>query len=165
LKILITGGKSALALKVLKAFAEHEVILADYGEMPSFSAGNYKFISLGEKNDDTLAHSLLNACLDQEVDVFLPIHEFEIKPVAKAQILFNEFNISVLLPNQDVLESYVKPRSLAKDAEWLVFMEGEILFATSIDSELISFGRKTQLNGVFYFIKAEAVANLRLFTI
>ncbi len=165
MKILITGGKSALALKVLKAFAEHEVILADYGEMPSFSAGNYKFISLGEKNDDTLAHSLLNACLDQEVDVFLPIHEFEIKPVSKAEVLFNEFNITVLLPNHDALEFYIKPRSLNKQDDWLVLMEGEVLFSTSVDSELVSFGREKQLNGVFYFIKGEAVANLKVFTI
>ncbi len=165
MKILITGGKSASALKILKAFAAHEVLLADYGEMPFFSAGTYKFISLGEKNEDTIAHSLLNTCLDQEVDLFLPIHEFEVKPVAKAQILFNEFTIKVLLPNQDVLESYLKPQLLMEQPEWIVFARGEVLFTTSVEPGLAAFGKEAQLSGVFYFIKGEAVANLKLFTI
>jgi len=165
LKILITGGNSATTLKILKAFAEHEVILADYGEMPSFSALNYKFISLGDKNDDTIAHSLLNNCLDQEVDAILPIREFEVEPVAKAKVLFNEFNIETLLPNLEVLKSYSKPNALVKYDEWVAFRAGEVLFTTVVDAELTSFGKEAHLNGVFNFNKLEAVANLRLYTI
>ena len=100
MKILITGGKSAVALKVLKAFEQHEVIVADYGEVPSFSSSKYQLISLGEKNEDIIAHVLLNYCLDHGVDALVPLHEFEIEPIAKSKILFNEFNVSVLLPDE-----------------------------------------------------------------
>jgi hypothetical protein len=165
LKILITGGKSALALKVLKAFAQHEVVLADYGEVPSFSAGSYKFISLGEKNEDTIAHLLLNSCLDEAVDAVLPLQVFEILPVAKAQVLFAEFAIRLLLPNIEDLAVYFNDEVAVKMADWVAFVDGDILFATNNNTELIVLGKKGLLNGIYYFNNDEPVANLKLFTI
>lgn len=100
MKILITGGKSTTALKMLKSFDQHQLILADYGEVPLLFSKNYKLISLGEKNEDTLAHTLLNYCLNEGVDAVLPIEPFELEAVLKAEVLFNEFNIEVLRPNQ-----------------------------------------------------------------
>ena len=114
MKILITGGKSALAFKLLKAFAQHQVVLADYGEVPTFSSGAYHFVSLGEKNEDAIAHNLLNTCLDEQIEAVLPIHKFEIEPIAKATVLFNEFNIEVLLPKMDQLAIYFDPQTLMK---------------------------------------------------
>ncbi|SFG88692.1 ATP-grasp domain-containing protein [Pedobacter insulae] len=160
MKILITGGNSAKALKILKAFTQHQVILADYGEVPSFS-----FVSLGEKNEDTIAHSLLNTCLDLAVDAILPLHHFEIEPMAKAKVLFNEFNIEVLLPNLEALSTYQEIHSFAKQDEWMLFIAGEVLGASTIDADLTFFGKKAQLNGVFKFNQGESVTNLRLFTI
>ncbi|MGY0037739.1 hypothetical protein [Pedobacter sp. NJ-S-72] len=63
MKTLITGGKSAQALKILKAFTNDQVLLGDYGDMPSFASAQYQFVSLGDKNEETIAHTLLNACL------------------------------------------------------------------------------------------------------
>jgi hypothetical protein len=101
LKILITGGKSVQALKAVKTFAHDTIILADYGEMPSFPSKTYKFISLGERNDDIIAHNLLNHCLNEAVDAVLPLHLPEITEVAKSSILFEEFGIQVLSPEAD----------------------------------------------------------------
>lgn len=165
MKILITGGKSALALKVLKAFAQHEVVLADYGEVPSFSAVNYKFISLGERNDDTIAHLLLNSCLDEVVDAVLPLQAFEILPVAKAQVLFAEFAIRTLLPNIEDLGIYFNAQTAVKMADWVAFVDGDILFATNSNTELITLGKNGRLNGIYYFNNNMPVANLMLFTI
>lgn len=148
LKILITGGNSSTALKLLKAFKDDEVILADYGDVPSFSLPNYQFKTLGVKNEDTIAHTLLNNCLDEGVDVILPLHKFEIEAVAKADILFNEFNIEVLLPKADDLHQYLNG---GKADDWLVFKNGEIIFTTNANESAIAYGNDKQLNGVFYF--------------
>ncbi|RZJ83860.1 MAG: hypothetical protein EOO20_22040 [Chryseobacterium sp.] len=101
MKILITGGKSASALKLLKAFPNDKVVLADYGEMPSIVTAQYHFISLGERNDDIIAHNLLNHCLDEAVDAVLPLHHFEMEDIAKSAVLFEEFSIKVLMPDAD----------------------------------------------------------------
>ena len=101
MRILITGGKSAAALKLLKAFADDNVVLADYGEMPSIVTAQYHFISLGERNDDIIAHNLLNHCLDEAADAVLPLHDFELEEIAKSAVLFEEFHIKVLMPDTD----------------------------------------------------------------
>ena len=142
MKILITGGNSSIALKLLKAFSQHEVILGDYGDVPAFSSPNYTLVSLGEKNEDTLAHTLLNCCLDNGVDMILPLHEFELMPVAKTKVLFNEFNIEVLLPEAEAIGKFVRPN---KHDNWLILKAGEAIFATApfnIDDQ--------HLSGAFY---------------
>lgn len=98
MKILITGGKSVQALKLVTAYENDTVILADYGDVPLFPSAKYQFLSLGERNDEVIAHNLLNHCLDLEVDAIVPLHAFEIDQVVKATVLFEEFNIQVLIP-------------------------------------------------------------------
>ena len=101
MKILITGGKSIQALKLVDAYANDAVVLADYGDAPSFPSTKYHFISLGERNDDIIAHNLLNYCLNEGVDAILPLYTFEIEQVAKSTVLFKEFNIDVLMPDTE----------------------------------------------------------------
>ncbi|RYZ86460.1 MAG: hypothetical protein EOP04_13840 [Proteobacteria bacterium] len=101
MKILITGGKSAQALKLLKIYADDKVVLADYGEMPSLATPQYYFISLGKRNDDIIAHNLLNHCLDESAEAIFPLHDFEIGEVDKSRVLFEEFGIKVVIPDAD----------------------------------------------------------------
>jgi hypothetical protein len=101
MKILITGGKSVQALKLVTARAGDEVILADYGEALLFPSDRYQFISLGDRNDEVIAHNLLSHCLDHEVAAVLPLYDFEMVELAKASVLFEEFNIQVLMPESN----------------------------------------------------------------
>lgn len=96
MRILITGGKSAQALKQANKFINDNVILADYGDMPSFPSAKYKFLSLGARNDDIIAHNLLNHCLNESVDAIIPLQDFEMNELAKSTVLFKEFNIKIL---------------------------------------------------------------------
>lgn len=96
MRILITGGKSALAFRLRRQYQQEEILMADYGEMPQFGSAEYQFMSLGPKNADTTAHTLLTFCLDNAVEAILPVNDFEIEAVSKSRILFEEFNIHVL---------------------------------------------------------------------
>ncbi|MGY4384082.1 hypothetical protein ACVWYN_001108 [Pedobacter sp. UYP24] len=96
MKILITAGKSAKALKLIKFFPEDSIVLADYGEMPSFPSKAYRFISLGVQNNDIIAHNLLTCCLDEAADAILPLNAIELQEVQKSKILFEEFNIKII---------------------------------------------------------------------
>lgn len=159
MKILITGGKSAVALKVLKAFENDEVVMADYGDVPSFSSSKYQMISLGEKNLDIVAHVLLNHCLDYQADVLLPLHEFEMEAVAKAEILFNEFNVNLLLPNTLQLQLYNDLPISSKN--WLVVSEGRVVYSTKEWPEMANL-IDGSLSGVFYVDEQMEGLNLRL---
>ena len=99
MRILITGGKTARAIKQANQFENDSIILADYGDMPSFPSAKYKFLSLGERNDDIIAHNLLNHCLNEAADAILALNDFEVIELFKSEVLFNEFNIEIRTAN------------------------------------------------------------------
>jgi len=140
LKILITGGKTATALKLVKAFDHVEILLSDYGEMPTISTSSYAFASLGKWNADVLAHNLLTKCLDNGVDFLLPLYEAEIVALAKSLVLFDEFGLKVLLPENPQLNPQ-------KIKDWCVFENGRLIYA-SVDMELAD---SASLNGAYAF--------------
>lgn len=140
MKILITGGKTATALKLVKAFEGSEVVLGDYGEMPSIATGAYSFVELGPWNADVLAHNLLTKCLDYGVDVLVPLYEAEIAALAKSLVLFEEFGLSVLLPTNPQCKS-------SKFKDWLVFENGKLLYSTAENN--LDLAQQSTLNGVY----------------
>jgi hypothetical protein len=165
LKILITGGKSAGTLKLLKAFEGHEIVLADYGETPAFASASYKFIPLGEQND-AIAHNLLNLCLDHGIECLLPVHEFEITQVSKSSVLFEEFNITVLLPSVVDLPKFFYPQQdIDPKCPWAIFVKGELKYPLDAGASWISLGNEEQLNGVFFIPENLDKPNALLFTI
>lgn len=153
-----------MALKLLKAFTQDQVVLADYGEMPSFSSSTYHFISLGEKNEDTIAHNLLNHCLNEAVDVFLPLHTFEIIPVAKAEVLFKEFGIELLLPSVESLTSTETSTPSPSFTSWAVFRNGIGIYSSVASDEFSGSPETSSLNGAYY-LDDKDVAKLKLITI
>lgn len=163
MKILITGGKSASALKLLKAFANQHILLADYGDMPTFSSAAYQMHSLGIRNDDTTAHTLLNNCLDENVEMLLPIHDFEIEAVAKSMVLFEEFGIQVLLPQPADLPKYLSTDKQSGD--WALYQNGLLQFPENASEAQKELGIKEQLNGVFYTLDRPEGLKAVLFTI
>lgn len=166
MKILITGGKSSPSYKILKAFEGEQIILADYGELPSFSPGSCQLLSLGEKNEETIAHQLLNACLDHEVNMLLPLHEFEVLAVSKAALLFSEFDIEVLLPAMVEIPEYFYPQEAVKKGHnWAVFRHGELLYSPAPDDAMSEKGLSKKLNGAFYIPENPEGVTAILYTI
>ena len=162
MKTLITGGKSAQALKLLKAFTADQVLLADYGEIPSYASAQYQFVTLGERNEDTIAHNLLNACLDQEADRLLPLYQFELEALVKSAVLFEEFNIHILLPDLNDFPYYPLGGEIDKQ-NWAVYDQGVLLYASQ--PETLEGISTANLNGAFYINQIEEGLSPILFTI
>lgn len=140
MKILITGGKTATALKLIKAFDSAEILLGDYGDMPKINTSSYSFAELGAWNGEVLAHNLLTKCLDKGIDVLLPLYEAEIVALSKSLVLFDEFGLKVLLPAQIRINSQ-------KFKDWCIFDSGKLIYA-SADIEV---NATTTLNGAYSF--------------
>ncbi len=148
MKILITAGKTATALKLIKAFPDHEILLADYGEMPSIVSTSYKFTALGGWNEEIAAHHLLTKCLDLGVDALLPLYEGEIAAVAKSLLLFEEFGLKVFVPEPSQLTSFSKEISTK---HWCFFDSGQLIYAGVEYKSILAEGIKQHLNGAYYF--------------
>lgn len=155
MKLLITGGTAATALKILKAFEGHEVVLADYGDVPTVSTKAYHFISLGVKNEDIVAHNILNACLNEGADMVLPLYSFEAEAIAKSKVLFNEFGIEVLLPEPADLPVYLHRGIILKTIDWAVYEHGKLFFSPSDNDVFRSEGEALNLNGAFIWLDGQ----------
>lgn len=99
MRVLITGAKSAKSFAAAGNYPFDQVLMADYEDVPKIPFKDFIFLSMGEQNPDTIAHSLLSFCLDQEVNVIVPTYDFEIEALKKSYILFEEFDIQVILPD------------------------------------------------------------------
>ncbi|WP_406826071.1 hypothetical protein [Pedobacter sp. KACC 23697] len=159
MKILITGGNNARALKLIKAFPNHFVLLADYGDVPAIVTENYAFSSLGLLNKDSIAHILLNFCITEAIDCIIPLHEYEVVPLAKSAVLFGEYGIQVLLPNADVIADYLTAEKVIHQ-NFAVFIHGDRIFST--EEHLFPQNGSSNLNGVFGYSHTN---DLKLFTI
>jgi len=157
LKILITGGNSARALKLLKAFPAHFILFADYGDVPAIFTEKYALTSLGVLNKDSIAHILLNFCITESIDCIIPLNAFEAEPIAKSAVLFKEYNIEVLLPQADVLWEYIGEK-LGDHSDFAVFIHGECIFSTS---KKWPQEKTDHLNGVYTFNETD----IKLFTV
>ncbi|MBP3943084.1 hypothetical protein J5U18_05835 [Sphingobacteriaceae bacterium WQ 2009] len=106
--ILLTFGTRAFAQRIAKMLtAEFNVFFASAEEIPTvlLAAGNYLKIPAGLL--PTYAHELLKIALDKKIDYILPLGMHEIRTLADASILFEEYGIQVLSPHRDTLEDQV----------------------------------------------------------
>lgn len=143
----------------MKAFPSHFVLLADYGDVPGIITENYAFSSLGVLNKGSIAHILLNFCITEAIDCIIPLHDYELEPLAKSAVLFSEYGIQVLLPIADVIADYITEEKLAYQ-NFAVFIHGDRIFST--DDSSAPTNTSPKLNGVFGYNDAD---NLKLFTI
>jgi len=159
MKILITGGNNAKALKLLKAFPNHFVLLGDYGDVPAILTENYGFASFGNLNKDSIAHIFLNFCITESIDCIIPLKAFELEPMAKSSVLFDEYNIQVLLPPADILSNFL-PEEQQSFSDFAVFINGNCIYSTGIVPEQL---KNQPLNGIFGYNQTSN--ELKLFTI
>ena len=103
MKILITAGTTGLAHKLKRLLDKGDVfVFADQEDMPAF-VSNYRFIRIPPGDSFSFAHELLKCCLDQEIDYVFPLRKAEIKSLAEAVQLFEEYGIKVVIPAKETL--------------------------------------------------------------
>lgn len=142
----------------MKAFPSHFVLLADYGDVPAIVTENYAFTTLGLLNKDSIAHILLNFCITESIDCIIPLYHYEVEPLAKSAVLFNEYGIQVLLPDADILDNYITEKS--NYANFAVIINGVCIYSSA---DINPQNNLTQLNGVYGF--DEINDDLKLFTL
>lgn len=141
-KILITAGKSLLATKLTNLLLVDELILADYGEMPSIKVANSTFKNLDKYRKDALAHNLLSKCLDWGVDILIPLYAEELMSLAKSLLLFEEYDIKVICPTAEQIAKYLRAHDSIND--FFVLEHGALIYGKS--NEL---NTENNLTGVF----------------
>lgn len=101
-RILITAGLEPLAQRLSKLLQGqgYETLFAESGEIPNILLASPDYKCLPYAVAPTFAHELLRLCLDEEVDVILPLRLAEMQVLAESATLFWEYGIEVLAPSK-----------------------------------------------------------------
>ncbi len=103
-KILITFGTRPLAMRIAKRLGtDFEILYASSEDIPELLLASGKYAKIPKGLLPTFAHEILKLSLDQEVDYVLPLGGFELEPLSTAKVLFEEYQISVLVPGKQQL--------------------------------------------------------------
>jgi len=132
-KILITFGTRPLAMRIAKKLAgKFEVLYASSEEIPELllKSGNYESIPKGLL--PTFAHELLKLSLDQQVDYVLPLGVFELEPLAEAKVLFEEYQIAVLVPDKDMLGTFPIIENPPAELPYILLSKGNNLLEDDV---------------------------------
>lgn len=132
-KILITFGTRPLAMRIAKKLAgKFEVLYASSEEIPELllKSGNYESIPKGLL--PTFAHEVLKLSLDQQVDYVLPLGVFELEPLAEAKVLFEEYQIAVLVPDKDMLGTFPIIENPPAELPYILLSKGNNLLEDDV---------------------------------
>ena len=94
--------------------------------------------------------------------LLLPLRNFELEAVVKSAVLFEEFNIHILLPAMDNFASYPQTGAVDKQS-WAVYDQGKLVYAAVDNLALVTAG--ATLNGAFYMDQTAEGFNPILFTV
>ncbi|MGB3066455.1 hypothetical protein [Sphingobacterium thalpophilum] len=129
-KILITFGTRPLAMRVAKRLAQDfEILYASSEEIPELLLKSGKYFRIPKGLQPTFAHELLKLSLDKQVDYVLPLGGFELESLAEAKTLFDEYQISLLVPDKDKLADIPLMENPPAELPYVLLNKGEDLFA------------------------------------
>lgn len=96
MKTLITAANSAKAYNLKNSLADHDIVLGDYLELPSFMLNHENMISLPNPKSIAYAHQMLTLCLDKQIDTLYALRKEEQILLNEAEQLFEEYGIELL---------------------------------------------------------------------
>ncbi len=102
--ILITYGTRALAQRVAKLLEDRfQIFFASSEEIPQLLLKSAHYLKIPAALLPTYAHELLKISLDHEIDYILPLGRTEISTLMESEVLFEEYNVTILAPKREVL--------------------------------------------------------------
>lgn len=99
-RILITHGTRPLAQRVGKLLqGQYDVQFGSADEMPQVLLHTGQYVQFPGVDAAAFEHGLLRACLDNRIDVLIPLGEKEMGLLRPAQPLFAEYGIAIWIPD------------------------------------------------------------------
>ena len=102
MSILITAANSAPAYKLKNLLNSDNLIMGDHMDLPDFMLKPGKLIRLPDPKSVSYTHEMLTLCLDMGIEAIYLFREQEILLLLKAETLFNEYNIKILVKGNEL---------------------------------------------------------------
>lgn len=120
-------------MRIAKKLAgKFEVLYASSEEIPELLLKSGNYVSIPKGLLPTFAHEVLKLSLDQQVDYVLPLGGFELEPMAEAKVLFDEYQIAVLVPDKDILDAFPIIENPPVDLPYVLLSKGDNLLGDDV---------------------------------
>jgi hypothetical protein len=93
---LITAASSAKSYQLKNQLQGTSVLLGDYLDLPELMLKSGAMIKLPNPQKETYPHEMLALCLDHRVDTVYMLRSEEAQLLAEAELLFNEYGITLI---------------------------------------------------------------------
>lgn len=114
--ILLTGAASAAAHKIKSLLLADNLLLGDFEPLPAMAC----LVVLPSPESATYIHDFLKICISASVSAIHPIRRTEIKALAAARLLFEEYGININIPmNVQLAEIPAYSQALCQNLECL----------------------------------------------
>lgn len=123
--VMITGAASAAAFRLNRILGFEEVTFADHFDLPQSVFKETRFLRIPEGSSQAFAHQLLKICLDNHIEMVFPLRRTELRPLAEARVLFEEYGIKVIVPEGPALDQM--PISPSQEDDFMILSDGLIL--------------------------------------
>jgi hypothetical protein len=123
--VLITGAASAAAFRLRRLLEFDEVIFADHLDLPQSIFKETRFMQIPAGDSPSFAHQLLKMCLDNHIEMVFPLRLQELRPLAEAKVLFEEYGITLVVPEVAVLDQI--PVGGPARSDFIILSDGMII--------------------------------------
>lgn len=121
--ILITSGTTSLALRLKNILSDkYNVILSTSAEIPSVMKNHY--LQLPNDSSPIFVHELLKLALSNNIIYVLPLIGSEILILSQNKVLFEEYNIKLLIPNNSLMDTLDTISTVDKSMELALLDNG-----------------------------------------
>lgn len=155
---LITAASDSSAFRLARLLNEKDLLFGSIEEIPNF--GDTKFIKIPSIKSPSFAHELLKICLDNKINEVYPLFLDEIIELSTSRILFEEFNIKIIIPSVNYINLGLLNYSVSF-ANLFVLKDGLIVAGKTSPDNSLPFQEE---NGVFMWEIIDDQVKFCLFT-
>ncbi|RKR85444.1 hypothetical protein BDD43_5715 [Mucilaginibacter gracilis] len=142
---LITAANSAQAQQLKKILGPDDVILGDYQDIPELMVTAGRMVKTPNPRSAAFVHQMLSLCLDKQISKVYALRRDELLPLAQARQLFEEFDITLIIPSTELIDNNPPPQTLTGDI--VILESGRVVVGDFLNAVALLHNKTT--NGVF----------------
>ncbi|MEO6521451.1 MAG: hypothetical protein ABIN91_07235 [Mucilaginibacter sp.] len=145
MNVLITAANSAQAQQLKNILAIDDVILGDHYDMPELLVKSGKMVVTPNPKSSAFVHQMLALCLDKQIDKLYPLRRAELLPLAEARQLFEEFDITLVVPSVNTIANNIPHKVIG--GRVVIVEKGRVVEGDFLNA--VALLQDKTLNGVF----------------
>lgn len=124
MNVLITQGTCPFAQRVAKLVPAARIVFAASDDISEVLLHTGKYVKIPRPSDPTFVHEVLRRCMDNAIELVIPLGMAELYPMAVARPLFAEYDIALCVPEMAALAELMIVENPPREMPLSILQEG-----------------------------------------